>query len=96
MDSKQATMIFRVELDLKTDFETMAKDLDLNASQLLRQMMRGAVAQHKKQTAQQTLRLEEPKHNLPATPPATATKKPKKGQKMAASKPANWRPKCSF
>lgn len=93
MDSKQATMIFRVEEGLKADFETMAKDLDLTASQLLRQMMRGAVAQHRQQTAQKSLRLEEPKRNPPATPPATATKKPKKGQKLAAAGNAAFRRK---
>jgi len=93
MDSKQATMIFRLDEDLKTSFENIAKDLDLSASQLMRQMMRGAVDQHRRQTAQQTLKLAEPTPAQSKTQPATATKKPKKGQKLAASKPANWKPR---
>lgn len=86
--AETTTMIFRVEPELKASFEAMAKDLDLTASQLMRQMMRGAVEQHGRQTAQKQLPL--------PTPAPTQTnaqqKKPKKGQRLASAKPANWRP----
>lgn len=90
MDSKQATMIFRVEEGLKKAFENMARDLDLTASQLMRQMMRGAISQHRSQTAQRTLPLETP---APKEAQAPAPKKPKKGQKLAAAGNATFRRK---
>jgi len=84
--AETTTMIFRVEPELKSSFEAMAKDLDLTASQLMRQMMRGAVEQHGRQTAQKQLPLPTP------APTSPTQKKPKKGQRLASAKPANWKP----
>lgn len=86
------TMIFRIDPDLKRAFEDAAKQMDRNASQLLRDYIRAFVQQHMARNAQQRLNL------APTSKPAnaqdnTTRDKPKKGQKMAASKPANWRPK---
>lgn len=92
MSDDNTTMIFRIDRQLKAAFEDMAASMDLTASQLMRQMIRGSLDQHRRATAQRQLPLAE--RNLPATPPATAkaSSKPKKGQKLAAAKPANWRP----
>lgn len=85
--SEQTTMIFRIDADLKRAFEEAAKARDRNASQLLRDYVRVVVDEHMRRTAQQSLKLEP---TMPKHPPATA--KPKKGQKLAAAKPANWKP----
>lgn len=94
MTEPKTMMIFRLEPELKAAFEKMSTDLDLTASQLMRRLMRNAVQQHTKESAQQRLPLAprmpaEPPERKAETPPAP--KKPKKGQRLAAAKPANWK-----
>lgn len=91
--SEQATMIFRIDADLKRAFDMAAKDLDRTASQMLRDYVRAVVAEHAKTHAQRTLELSPPPIIKKETPEAREQKaKAKKGQKLAAAKPANWRP----
>jgi len=89
--AETTSMIFRIDADLKKAFEDAAKERDRNASQLLRDYVRAMVDEHLKRTAQRSLPLEKSTPLLPASQPANT--KPRKGQKMAAAKPANWRPK---
>lgn len=49
------TMNFRIETDLKTAFENLAKENDQTASQLLRAFIRQTVQEHAKERAQQDL-----------------------------------------
>lgn len=55
MESKQVTMNFRVDGDLKTAFERVAADMDQTASQMLRAYMRHAVTEHARKHAQKDL-----------------------------------------
>lgn len=48
MDEITVSMIFRIEKNLKTAFERVAKDRDLTASQMLRSFVRNAVESHAK------------------------------------------------
>lgn len=66
------TMNFRVDEGLKKGFELVAEKNDLTSSQLLRRLMRDAVAQHMATNAQGSL-LEQPE----AKPRAKAAKKAK-------------------
>lgn len=90
--TETTTIIFRIDSDLKKAFENAAKARDRTPSQILRDYVRAEVDQHLKRTAQRDLPLKPP----PITPQTQtesdfSTKKPKKGQKLAASKPANWK-----
>lgn len=88
--AETTSMIFRIDPDLKKAFETAAKEMDRNASQLLRDYVRAYVQQHMARNAQKTLALPMPRP--PETPPTeTAPKKVKKGQRLANAKPANWK-----
>lgn len=85
-------MIFRIDSDLKKAFELAAKSIDRTASQMLRDYIRHVVDGYAKSTAQQELPLAPTKQTPTTTQTTTATTpKPKKGQKLAAAKPANWK-----
>lgn len=84
MSEESAMITIRLEKNLKTAFEKVAKELDLTSSQMLRQYIRKVIQQHHAANAQGALELEP----TPAHQPAP--KKPAKGQKMASVKPANW------
>lgn len=96
MKSNQVTMNFRVDGDLKKAFEHVAEALDQSASQLLRAYMRNIVADYAHKTAQKDLfrapQAPQPPKEAPTPTEAEKTPhKPKKGQKLASVKPANWR-----
>lgn len=44
---------FRIEEDLKNEFDEIAKRYDITTSQLLRKFVRDTIEQHKKQNQQQ-------------------------------------------
>lgn len=87
--TETTSIIFRIDAELKKAFEEAAKDRDRTASQLLRDYVRHFVDDHHKRNAQKALKLDTRPTLLPASPPAN--RKPKKGQKLAAAKPGNWR-----
>ncbi len=68
-------MNIRLPSDLKKAFDLVAKELDLTSSQLLRHMMRDAVAQYMTRNAQGDL--------LGASKPSGHTKTPPKAKKQA-------------
>lgn len=86
----ESVMTFRIDTESKIAFEIIAKELDLTPSQMLRRYIRTIVEQHAIETAPpppQTTKEPTPQH-----PQQVQTaKKPKKGQRMALAKPANWR-----
>lgn len=85
MADKLAMITLRVDQHMKTAFERIAEELDLTTSQMLRQYIRRMVEQHAAAHAQGALELEHGPTHQPAP------KKPAKGQKMASTKPANWK-----
>jgi len=87
MTDNKTNMIFRVETDLKTAFEIVAKEQDQTASQLLRRFMRFHVNKHYEEIARHshTIAPQSTKSTTEASPTTAPTKtqqKPKKGQKL--------------
>ena len=82
----QTTINFRVEKELKEEFEMAAMAMDRTTSQLFRDFMRQTVAEHRAASAQETPRSE----NKQVTKGA-----PKAKQKNAPKSviPGNWRAK---
>lgn len=81
MGNTDKTMVFRIENDLKTAFERVAKDLDLTASQMLRSFIREAVEAHASKNSQKDLF--RPSEEIKAPKASQKTKKPPTGSKQA-------------
>ena len=89
MEENSATIIFRVDADLKKGFELACKRMDTTASQLLRAFVRDMVAQDLQKNSQRTLDLaprkaaEKPDIEIIGSSLGNdAPKKPKKGQRL--------------
>lgn len=78
MEEKTVSVIFRIEKDLKTAFDRVAKDKDQTVSQLLRAYIRYTVESHAEKTAQKDLfqPSDAPKAQKAPKPPAKTGKAP--------------------
>ena len=89
MDENNATIIFRVNSDLKNAFEATCKRMDTTASQLLRAFVRDMVAQDLQKNGQRSLDLAPTKPTqapdieiIGTNTGQPSARKPKKGQKL--------------
>jgi len=82
----QTTINFRVEKDLKEQFEKIAAEMDRTTSQLFREFMRHIVSEKTARTTTET-----PRSKNNDSPKATPKAKAKKPPKSVI--PTNWRAK---
>lgn len=89
MEENNATIIFRVDADLKKAFELACKRMDKTASQILRAVVRDVVSMDLKKNGQQSLDLAPKKaaetpaiEIIESSLGASTARKPKKGQRL--------------
>lgn len=92
MPDNKTNIIFRIERELKDEFEKIAQATERTISQYLRAFIKDQVRKHRESTANAPESIKQPK----AAPHTTQTEKieprPKKGQKLAAAGKAKLRP----
>lgn len=79
MEERTAVITLRIEQSHKAAFERLAAELDQTTSQMLRRYIRHAIKEHAEAKGQGQLDLH------PEEAAAAPTKKPAKGQKLAAA-----------
>lgn len=84
MPEDTTTLVFRIERDLKTAFEHLAKQSDRTVSQMLRQYIRWEVEKYAREHAQKEL-FKPVERSKPETKPKVLPKpkKPQEGGKKA-------------
>ena len=83
MSDKETSIIFRIDRDLKTEFEAIAQASERTVSQYLRALIKDTIARNR----QQAIRIAPESTNEQKAIPTTSTEqktqpRPKKGQKL--------------
>lgn len=83
MADNETNIIFRIDRDLKTEFEAIAKASERTISQYLRAFIKDQVAKHRQQAHRIAPESINGQSSIPTTSAAMKTQqKPKKGQKL--------------
>lgn len=80
--SNDSTIIFRIESDLKAEFEKIAQASERTISQYLRAFIKDTIRKHRQATAIAPESIQRQKPVPDATPVEKIAPKPKKGQKL--------------
>jgi predicted DNA-binding protein len=92
MAEDQTTIIFRIERQLKEEFEQIAAATERTISQYLRAFIKDQIKKHREAA---TIAPESTNATAPLSPPRAATKtpqKPRKGQKLNRIPPRKTKP----
>jgi predicted DNA-binding protein len=87
MTDEKTSIIFRIERDLKEEFEKIAKGTERTVSQYLRAFIKDTVRKHQQATANAPESIKRPLSAPDTIQAEKIAPKPKKGQKMNIAAP---------